>query len=174
MKSFIGRVRTCDAITKKWRGEPAFGDYHGTGSSTRFVVWHRTTKDGHANTQYQPINGYAMSGNQHTIKRALTPIAVSLTLCGVFSGLGIANATPDNDQCTPVPRLQSHEEGPKPGTTCASPGQFRQYVTMTNSYFDVKGTSSSTNETPSDIPLQDTIKESKTKNGPGLRRLLFN
>ncbi|WP_124039286.1 hypothetical protein [Neoactinobaculum massilliense] len=42
MKSFIGRVRTCDTRTHLWRTEAAFGEYSGSGPSTRFVVWHMT------------------------------------------------------------------------------------------------------------------------------------
>lgn len=62
MKEFIGRVRTCDKKTGLWRTEPAFGEYHGKGPSTRFVVWHRTTKEGDYRENYVPVAGN--SGSQ--------------------------------------------------------------------------------------------------------------
>lgn len=55
MKEFIGRVRTCDKRTATWKTEPYFGTYHGKGPSTRFVVWHRTTKDGDYTQNFVPV-----------------------------------------------------------------------------------------------------------------------
>lgn len=55
MKDFIGRVRTCDQKTATWRTEGAFGTYKGTGPSTRFVVWHRTTKEGDYTQNFVPV-----------------------------------------------------------------------------------------------------------------------
>ncbi|MCZ9309403.1 hypothetical protein ACUY3K_09355 [Corynebacterium uberis] len=57
MKEFIGRVRTCDKRTQLWRTERYFGEYHGKGPSTRFVVWHRTTKEGDYRQNYVPVAG---------------------------------------------------------------------------------------------------------------------
>ncbi|AKK10736.1 hypothetical protein [Corynebacterium uterequi] len=57
MKSFIGRVRTCDARTGKWKSEPYFGHYHGEGPSTRFVVWHRTSAEGAHSSNVQYVQG---------------------------------------------------------------------------------------------------------------------
>ncbi|MEJ4112061.1 hypothetical protein ACGE24_00070 [Corynebacterium kroppenstedtii] len=62
MKSFIGRVRTCDKNSKTWRGEPYFGEYNGKGPSTRFVVWHKTTKDGEQRSQWAPVTGNSGDG----------------------------------------------------------------------------------------------------------------
>ena len=62
MKSFIGRVRTCDQKTGLWRGEPYFGEYNGKGPSTRFVVWHKTTKEGEHRQQWAPVSGNSGDG----------------------------------------------------------------------------------------------------------------
>lgn len=62
MKSFIGRVRTCDQRTGLWRTEPYFGEYKGTGPSTRFVVWHKTTKEGETRSQWVPVSGTSGDG----------------------------------------------------------------------------------------------------------------
>lgn len=62
MKSFIGRVRTCDARTGLWRTEHSFGEYKGQGPSTRFVVWHRTEKDGTTSQNYVPVTSSAGNG----------------------------------------------------------------------------------------------------------------
>ena len=61
MKSFIGRVRTCDQKTGLWRGEPSFGEYRGN-FSTRFVVWHKTTKEGVHRQQWVPVQGNSGDG----------------------------------------------------------------------------------------------------------------
>ncbi|QDZ43400.1 hypothetical protein [Corynebacterium sp. sy039] len=62
MKEFIGRVRTCDKNTGLWRMEPYFGKYVGKGPSTRFVVWHHTTKEGDYSENYVEMPAMSDSG----------------------------------------------------------------------------------------------------------------
>lgn len=91
------------------------------------------------------------------IAAILAPIALAA------SGLASAPAFAASDAWTPVPMLQAVETGPQPGTACTRNGERRQFVTLTGSHFDVEGQVSTSNDTDGVVPIQQTIKESKSR-----------
>ncbi|MBP3088211.1 hypothetical protein EML15_03485 [Corynebacterium sp. sy017] len=68
------------------------------------------------------------------------------------------------EEWTPVAKPQALDSGPQPGTTCERVGATAEYVEITGSRFDVEGSASAANTLDEgEIPLKQTINESKTK-----------
>ncbi|AKK10737.1 hypothetical protein [Corynebacterium uterequi] len=100
-------------------------------------------------------------------RMAAAGIAVAtLTLGGAMVPQASADtasvgATPDG--WTPAPKLRQVQQGPQPGTTCSRPGERREYVELVGSYYAVEGAQSTSNTSDVVIPLQQTLKESRSR-----------